>query len=58
MFTCDEEALRQHDSTFSNVSDTKDVDPDVLHSVWHSSIPTYIVNLFPLLTSCLMLRTA
>ena len=33
MFTCDEEALQQHDSTFSNVSDSKDIDPDVLHSV-------------------------
>ena len=33
MFTCDEEALRRHDGTFSNVSDAKDVEPEVLHSV-------------------------
>ena len=33
MFTCDEEALHQHDSTFNGVGDTKDVNPEVLHSV-------------------------
>ena len=33
MFTCDEEALRRHDSTFNGVGDTKDVNPEVLHSV-------------------------
>ena len=33
MFNIDEEVLRHHDSTFTGVGDTKDVDPEVLHSV-------------------------
>ena len=33
MFTCDEEVLRRHDSTFNGIGDTKDVNPEVLHSV-------------------------
>ena len=33
MFTCDEEALHRHDSTFIRVANTKDVNPVVLHSV-------------------------
>ena len=33
MFMCDEEALCRHDSTFNCVADTKDVNPEVLHSV-------------------------
>ena len=33
MFTCDEEALHWHDSTFNGVGDTRDVNPEVLHSV-------------------------
>lgn len=33
MFTCDEEALRRYDSTFTGVGDTKDVNPEVLNSV-------------------------
>ena len=33
MFTCDEEALHWQDSTFNRVADTKDVNPEVLHSV-------------------------
>ena len=33
MFTCDEEVLCRHDPTFNCVGDTKDVNPDVLHSV-------------------------
>ena len=33
MFTCDEEVLRRHDSIFTGIGDTKDVKPEVLHSV-------------------------
>ena len=33
MFTCDEEVLQRHDSTFNGIGDTKDVNPEVLHSV-------------------------
>ena len=33
MFTCDEEALCRHDATFNHVANTKDVNPEVLHSV-------------------------
>ena len=33
MFTCDEEVLHRHDSTFNGIGDTKDVNPEVLHSV-------------------------
>ena len=33
MFTCDEETLRRHDKNYSNIGNTKDVDPDVLHGV-------------------------
>ena len=33
MFTCDEEVLQRHDSTFTDIGDTKDVNPEVLHSV-------------------------
>ena len=33
MFNIDEEVLRCHDSTFTGVGDTKDVNPEVLHSI-------------------------
>ena len=33
MFMCDEEALHRYDSTFNGVGNTKDVNPEVLHSV-------------------------
>ena len=33
MFNVDEEVLWRHDSTFTGVGDTKDVDPEVLHSI-------------------------
>lgn len=33
MFTCDEEVLKRYDSTFTGIGETKDVNPEVLHSV-------------------------
>ena len=33
MFTCDENTLRCHDSTYCTIGDVKDVDPDVLQGV-------------------------
>ena len=33
MFTCDEEALRRHDKSYIPMGDTKELDPEVLHSV-------------------------
>ena len=33
MFTCDEDALRRHDKTYITMGDTKEVEPEVLHSV-------------------------
>ena len=33
MFTCDEEVLRRHNSSFNGIGDTKEVNPEVLHSV-------------------------
>ena len=33
MFTCDEDALRRHDKTYIAMGDTKEVEPEVLHSV-------------------------
>ena len=33
MFTCDENTLRHHDSTYCTIGDVKDVDPDVLQGV-------------------------
>ena len=33
MFTCDDAALRRHDKTYIPMGETKDVEPEVLHSV-------------------------